>query len=426
MSAHTALERRRPAAIRRATTRCSFWVALTLAGGPALAAPMTEAELIRDYLDGPVAGAELRAVEARAASQGTGPAALPNPELEARHEAARGPAGATTDAIGGAVSLDLGFSALAERAAAGLRGDAGERWQRAATVSAACELRGAALAHWSASEQSAVAGSAQARLDDLTDALGSLAEAGEVSAYTRDRAALTASAHRAAAAASLGEALRSQAQLSGLLGGAVDSVQLAPIGPLPALEDAVEGALSEHPALAALRLERDAAARSEAASRRAAAPDLRVSAGARWDAPVDGEASPGYEIGGALELPLFDWSRADVRASVADSAAIEARIARAEAAALSAVEGAWRRADALGAAGEGPLDPEAIWRAARTRYVGGEASLDELLQVAQDVESALLAHIEAERLLRAAHLDLDCAVGRFHAPGLQSVLEDRQ
>ena len=423
MPAHTALER------LRATTIYGAWIAITLVGCPALAAPLTEAELIRYYLDGPVASAELRAVEARAASRGTGPAALPNPELEARHEAARGPAGATTDAVGGTVSLDLGFSALAERAAAGLRGDAGERWRRAATVAAACELRGVALAHWSAAEQAAVAGAAQARLDELTDSLGELAEAGEVSAYTRDRAALTASAHRAAAAASLGEALQSQAQLSGLLGAeaeAVKLVQLAPIGPLPVLEDAIEGALSEHPALAALRLERDAAARSEAASRRAAAPDLRVSAGARWDAPVDGEASPGYEIGGALELPLFDWSRADVRASVADSAAMEARIARAEAAARSAVEGTWRRADGLGAAGEGLLDPEAIWRAAHTRYVGGEASLAELLQVAQDVEAALLANIEAERLLRAAHLDLDCAVGRFHAPGLQSTLEDQQ
>ena len=67
------------------------------AATPAWAAePTSEVDLVRRYLEGPLATADLEAVQAQTQADRTGVSLLDSPTLDARHEAARGDWGATT------------------------------------------------------------------------------------------------------------------------------------------------------------------------------------------------------------------------------------------------------------------------------------------------------------------------------------------
>ncbi|MCK6507758.1 TolC family protein, partial [Myxococcota bacterium] len=178
------------------------------------------------------------------------------------------------------------------------------------------------------------------------------------------------------------------------------------------------------PLLTALRAERDAAARSLAAARRAALPDLAVEGGARWDGdPRGGTRATGFELGAGLELPLFDRQRAEIAAARARLAEAEALLARHQAERARRVAAAVEATRQLGPP-TGSVDAEAVWAGARARYRQGEASIDDLLQAAADVAAAGAAQAEREALRRRAALDLSCATGAFPEPELQSLYEE--
>ncbi len=399
------------------TTFCSSFIALSwLGAGSAQAA--TEVELLRRALSMPTLQAELAAVEARGEAQGSGPALLANPELTARHEQEGGGA-STTDALGGALSFDLGLSTLAERQAADLRGRAAPSRSRAAVLDAICTVRGAALDQWQSQEQLRALEEALARLERLERDMGRLAEAGESSGYDRDRVALARLTLAVERDRMRVEAAHAAAALAGWTGEPVPQLSLA-----PSSGAAGRGEPASDPTLAALRLERDAAQRSLAASRRSTLPDLVIEGGARWDTPANGGAgNPGFELGGALELPLFDWNRAgrsDAQASLREA---EAALLRREAELRARVEAARLSVEQLGAAPTG-LDAEAVWTGAVARYVQGEASIDELLEAAQDVAEASAAMAVGEALRRRAALDLSCALGSFPEPEIHSLYEE--
>ncbi len=408
------------------TTLCRRALLLLALATPASAASAPEAALVLRFLEGPVGQSALRAAAAEARAEGTAPPLLPNPELEARHEEARGVAGSTTDALGGAMTFDLGFSSFSERGAARLRRRAGDHWRYTAGLAAVSDLRSEALDLWAADAAAEATGRSQQRHEALLVALTALAEAGEASDYDRDRVALAITPHRVVAAEARGKRDTLRARLSALVGAAtpVEAVDLQPIPPLPTLDAARERALTEHPELAALRLDHKADVRALTAARQSAIPDLTLSAAARWDAPPEGgSATQGFEVGGALEVPLFDWSRVSVRAATAERATGEALLAEREAEIAAAVDSAWQRASSL-TDGTPPIDPEAIWEASHARYAAGEATVEDLLQIADDVEAASLAVVDHERLLRQAHLDLASAVGQFFDSEIQSLLEE--
>ena len=111
----------------------------------------------------------------------------------------------------------------------------------------------------------------------------------------------------------------------------------------------------------------------------------------------------------AVTQPLLSW--------------ISLKEGLSEAELRATVEAAWRQVNVLG-----PMPPapggETTWEGARARYAGGEASVDELLTVATDVEQAELAQIEGAGLRRRARLELSCASGAFPEPEFQSLLEE--
>ncbi|TNE89979.1 MAG: hypothetical protein EP330_09850 [Deltaproteobacteria bacterium] len=385
---------------------------------------MDEAELLRRALSAPVLSADLEAVGAQTLADRTAVPLLDSPALEARHEEAKGDWGATTNAVGASVTVDLGLSPLSYTRAGRLRGDAGERRRDAVALDLACGLRADATDLWAASDSAMVSEAAQGRLEELLQTLTALAEAGEASGYDRDRTTLAVVAHLTEAQDRAGTAETLRARVSALVGEPVDEVQLAPVSETPTLDASLE-ALAGHPSLDGLSLERDAAKASRDAARRDQLPDLTLSGGPRWDsAPTGGPSSQGFEVGGAVQIPWTDGSRAESRQQAADLAAAEARLLRARAELESAVRAAHRRVEALRSSAVVASDPEVVWTAAFDRYTAGESSLDDLLQVAEAVEAARLATIERERLLRRAYLDLSCATGRFADPTLQSVLEE--
>ncbi len=178
-------------------------------------------------------------------------------------------------------------------------------------------------------------------------------------------------------------------------------------------------------AILALRLQQVAATRDEEAARRQAAPSIRLSGASRFDSLPDGsEPTPGFEFGASLELPLFDQNLRQARSAAADTEMWVARTARRERQILASIEAAWRRGAIVRDLAEAVVDTDGLWTAARARYMGGEGSIDDLLQIARDLEEAQLANLEAEVLLRSADLGLQCAVGRFDDPTIQAALEE--
>ncbi len=407
------------------TTLCRILASLALmVAGTATATTMDEAEVVRSYLAGPVASANLAASDADSRAARTAPPLFDNPSLEARHEEARGVAGTTTDAIGGSVAIDLGLAGLQDQRTARRRGDAAD-WRRTATaVDGICGVRRHTVDLWAATQADTVTLAADARLDELVATLGALALAGEASGFDRDRAALEVSAHHLVTATRQGEIETLRARLTSLTGEHITDVRLAPIAPLPPLE-AVSALVSSQAEVSAVRLDLYAAQSEESAARRRALPDIELAAGARWDAPPDGGPSTqGFEIGGGIEVPLFDWSKRDVRVATAERAQADAELGEPQSRVQTAIEGAWHRASALSDTHDEAVDPEAIWHSATERYAADETSLDDLLQTAEAVEGALLADVELTRRLRHARLDLSCAIGRFDEPAIQTALEE--
>ncbi len=388
---------------------------------PAWAEPISEADLIRRVLAAPIAVADLDAVEAQTRADRTSSSSLDSPTVGARHEDVVGDA--TTTALGGSVTLDLGLSPLAGARASRLLADAGAHRRAAVALATACGVRADALELWAANLSVVASLDAQERLNRLLATMEAFEGAGESSAYDRDRTAMAVVAHRTEVDDWVGEAERLRALLTSLAGGEpVVDVVLATLSPAPGL-DASLAELANHPALLSASLQAGAAKAQRTAAQLDQIPDLTVSGARRWEKTPTGNAQ-GFEFGGSVEVPWMNGDRAEARHQGAEHAAMEARRVRAEAELVGAVRGAHRRVAALAVAPAVASDPEAVWTAAMDRYISAETTLDELLQVAEAVEAARLAIVERQRLIRSAHLDLSCAVGRFPDPAIQSVVEE--
>jgi len=411
-----------PTTLRR--TAGGLWL---MAAGLALAAepsaPMDEGSLIETALSRPVVAARVAAIEARATADGTAPPALSNPFVEGRHEEARGPAGASTDAVTASWSFDLGFaSAPAGRAASLHRASLGDR-RRAAVTEVVCAVRHATLDLWSAERRRAAVEEGHERLERLVARLEEMAAVGEIAGYDVARVQIADAAHRAERDQAVVDAEHARTALSRFIGTRVEQVSLLSVVPHPALTAPRADLATTDPLLAALQRDAEAAELRVASAKRAAVPDLVVFGGARWDAPPGTQdRSLGWEAGAALEVPAFARNQQGIADAEAELAEARVRIVERESLLLVRVEAVARRLEVLGALQ--PLPSGDLWSGAVDRYVAGESSIDELLVVAGDVEAARIAHLEGERLRREAHLDLACTLADFAEPALRPVLEE--
>lgn len=378
---------------------------------------LTEVDLVRAVLSGSIHQAEHAALQAGVDAAATAAPLLSNPMLEARREQGAG----TADALG--VSLGLAPGGLATQRTAALHAEAAEARFRAEAVAEICAVRADALELWLAMERAQVAEEAQARLEALRGGLAALADGGEVAGYEEARVALTVAAHGHARDARLGDALDALSALSARAGVAIDRVALGSLS-ATSTAPALASALAGDPELVVLRSERAAAMQAVVAARRAGLPELAVMAGARWETEAPGDAAtPGFEVGAGVELPLFERNQVAVAEARAALARLDAEIAGREAELGHLVAAASDRLVRLGPA---PAPPEVgrVWMGARARYEGGEASVEELLAVAGDIEAAELAALDGAALRRRVHLELDCVLGTFSEPTLQALLEE--
>ena len=387
--------------------------------------PVPEAELLSRFLGHPTTTATLRSLRATADARSAGAAVLPNPELSYRHEEARGSAGARTDAVTANITIDLGFVGAARTAAGALRADATPYALRLAISELVCSFRESVLDAATAEAELASVRTAHERLTRLGDQLDALVQAGESAGYDRDRVALARSAHRLDLLEFEADAARLLGRLAALTGGPFDALTLEPLAPLPTLDDALAAAGSDHPRLRLAALEQRAARRDADAASREVAPDLSIQGGGRWDAPPEGgRATPGFEVGATVELPLFDHNRRAIREAEAEEEAWRAEVARAAGELEAEVRAAWGAAAALGEPTPLPADPDRVWAAALQRYAGAEASVDDLLQVARDLEQAERAQARSVDARRSAHLALACALANFDEPNLHSAIDE--
>lgn len=386
-------------------------------------APTYEIDLVRGFISSGSFQAERAANAETTLAAGTGPALLGNPELQVRHEDARGPAGANTDAIGAGLTVDLGFAATGHRQAAELRGRAGVHRERAVAIERICAFRGEVLELWTTQEQARVTMRAQARLEHLLEQTTALAGAGDVPGYDRDRTALVLVTHEVALSAVLGELESQKTRIEASSGLAVDHILLAPRvdpGPLDALLEAAR----QNPEIVALRLELEAAEQELAATRRETVPDLALYGGARWDDEVDGSSpTRGYEVGAALELPVFDLGGSERARAGAKVASADALLVRREVEVLANVEAAAGLVSRLDNDLRA-LDADRLWDAATERYFADEGGIGALVELADDLEAAGLSGVNHTASLRRADLDLACSVGVFAEPAMQSALEE--
>ncbi len=416
------------------TTMCSREVGRLLLGsltvaalvGPAghAAAPTSELRLVEAALAGSAGQARVAADDAAAAAAQALGRRPSNPVLDLRHEQANGPAGASTDVVGAAWTLGLGLPVLAEQQAADKREVAAWSAARARRIETICGVREATLEAWRAHAQASLASAAHGRLEGVAKTTAALSEVGELSQHEHARTALALAAHQAerdqATAAAHMAAARVEAWTGQPL--APGELVLLPLSPLPDEEETVSRAVSTAPRIAGLRAERAAVEAEQAAARRAALPELTVAGGGRWDALPDGSArTPGFEVGAALELPVFDRNQSERSALAARLAALDAALARERATVEAGVRAHWRTA-ATAPAAPPALDENALWQSAVDRTLAGEESLEALLGLARDLEAAAAAQLDAELRQRAAHLALSCALGAFPQPALQALL----
>lgn len=396
---------------------------VVLLGSPARGAePVGELELVRAALESPT-GRARAAAAAAAIDAAEAPRRRPsNPVLDLRHEQANGPAGASTDVVGAAWTLGLGLPAMADQRASRQRGDAARSAALAGRVGSVCAVREAILDAWRSGAQASNGERAHSRLVAVARSHADLAGVGDLSQYEQGRAALAVTAHRSTRDRAASEARAAAAEVEAWTGLPADAVVLLPLTPPAAREEFVARAVRTSPRLVALRAQRAAVASELAAARRAALPSLTVAGGGRWDALPDGTSrTPGFEVGAALELPVFDRNQTEQAELAARLSSLDAALARQTAAVEARVRATWATAAASPEPASG-VDEDALWQGALERTSAGEGTLADLLGLAHDLEAAAAARIDAEARRRAAHLSLACTTGAFSDPGLQALL----
>ena len=407
------------------TTICSICAA-GLAHADTPSSATSERALIEGFLAQPAVAEAVAAERERATAAGTAEPWSLEPSLELRHERSFGAATAfSTTAIGGGLGLDVSGRQHLRQRAANRRAEGA--WADAAGAHRArlCDFRAAVLdAAW-AQRRHHVLEHRHELLSDLLATVTGLVEAGKVSSHDRDRFELQLLTHAHELERVLADEVAAEAVVSRWTGAAPGWIELLPPPTLPPLDDVLDDAVSQHPALEAARARADAAELETRAARRAAVPGLDLYGAYRVDAAPGATPGSGFEAGLSVDLPWPGEGRADAAAAEAQRAGEVAEEARLRAELAARLEGAYARAsgdrDDPGAHG---MDLDRLWDASWGRYTAGEATITELVDSLMGIEEQELSAIDRSFERRHGALELACTSCRFFEDDVEDLLQE--
>lgn len=372
--------------------------------------PVSEAELVRRFLDTAPQRALAAAARAHSRAERAVPPYLRSPELEIRREQAFGEGTAFSTTVAGAsLSFEIGGRHGLRARAAALRADAVELRRRSARLESICALRRHIQRAAHAREALELVQRKHKQLRKLLGMLEKLVRSGEKAPFELERTRLLVRSHARTVTGQRADAAAALARLGALTGRAVSGVTLARVAPGPG-----GGAPGRHTRVRALKLDARAAGVHGEIAGRSWVPDLGIHGAYRLD--YAGEAGPGhgYELGLSFNLPFNDPGRvahaaAAARRSLARSAS--ARVERQVAARAASLRA---RVAILGA--QNPrraVDLEKLFGDALRRYLGGVSPLGALVDALQAVEAEAARRLRGNQALRGARLELECLQGAF-------------
>lgn len=338
-----------------------------------------------------------------------------------REQGSSGGESFTTDVAGLAADIDwTGRSFLLNRSGQ-VTGEAHWLFALADLQEGACTVSALALQAASAVEEATIREEGQGRLDEVVRLLDGRVASGETSAFDLKRVQAQAERHRG----ELGAALASARGLSHALrvrAGAEVPPPTAP-APLPSWAEIRETALVSAPLLVALERQEAAASISVQAARRLVAPGLGLQGAIRRDATGAVAPEPGFEAGLVFRLPVMDGQIREIREERAMQERSRAELEAARAAIEERLAATWASAEALRADDRYAHHGADLWSEAWTRYLHGEGSLTELLDIAEVEEARDLSAAAWGRQVRTLDLELACRAGTHARALLESALE---
>jgi cobalt-zinc-cadmium efflux system outer membrane protein len=375
---------------------------------------VTEAEFLAPVAAAHPARVALRQELAEAEAAALAARALPNPELGAHREAP-----GTVEQLDLTLSWrppDPGRRRLSQAAAS-----AGIEAARARLAVDRMALRAAmreAYARWAVATAASEGLKRQvSQVDALARRERERAAAGESSGLDARRLGLAASG----ASAELARAEADRLRARGAARAWRPDLPVDAVPELPPLPEPASAPTTDHPRLAALRADLEAAQLAERLAARIVEMPEVVGGWQRQDLGID-VAIEGPIVGVAWPLPLFDRRRGERAAARARVEALEARLTLAErevAAARASGLAAYShlRAGAT-AAREAAADSPGVVAAARASFWAGETGLTDLLETLRSATAAEIAALElyaealvAQRELEKASASLEEAPG---------------
>lgn len=393
--------------------RAALLAALTgLSSSGVYAAPLTEAEVLRQGLARPELGELERARLGDADAEAIEARTWPNPTFEVVHDKT----GATRETSWQiAQPVDLSGRRGLRIDAADHRRSAAEAENRARRGERASELRRAFHAVLRQQEVLRAMEAWAGRFAEIGRVVDRLARAGEASGYDRRRLLREQRAAEARLAETRGELDRNRARLSALLGQGVDDGVAGRLLPgAPAGLDALKARLADRPDLSALAARADAADADNAAARRTF-PEVTVGVGGkRVDDGVAREAGALFSV--SIPLPIFDRQQARDRRTAAQALAARAELGLARQTAAGELIGLHRQLSQLIAAAkryrQDAVAPSAdLVRIAEAAYRAGESTVLELLDAYKGALEAETTALDLEWKAREARIELDQLTG---------------
>lgn len=406
--------RRRAALMAACSTLFTFSFLAVLAARQAAAAPLTEAEALRQALSRPELGDLARARLDEADADVLDAATWSNPTLELARERT-GTGSESSWQVN--QPLDLSGRRALRIEAARHRRNAADAENRQLAAAQAAELR--RVFHGVLRQQEALRSieTWAFRFAQIEAVVAKLATAGEASGYDRRRLAREQRAAAARLAEARAELDRTRVRLTSLLGQPADDGVAGRLLPDPP-DDLLmlRTQLAQRPDLAALAA-RVAAANADYAGARRTFPELTVGIGGKRGDDVGlRESSTLFSV--SIPLPIFDRQQAGNRRTAAQAMAARADLALARQAAESELLGLHRqltqlieaarryRTDAVGPSAD-------LLRIAEAAYAAGESTLLELLDAYRGALEAETTALDLEWKAREARIELDHLTGTF-------------
>ena len=367
---------------------------------------LSDARALADQRNGGLLAARAQVPVARAAVEAAGQ--LQNPTASASY-------GADDPRL--QLGLEVKLPVLGQRGAAIGSAEAEQRVAEAGVSVERAKLhaavRRAYAATWAAGEQAQLAAEAARIAAELGKLSGEKFRTGSAPQLEAEQAQLAAERAAHDLEDRKAEADAARAELEAALGAPVDAVEAPPQRAPPPLEE-LSARAQQHPEVASLRLEQEAALAKAAEERAAVRPLPAVSVIA--ERFTDPSVSWGLRAGIAFDLPLLSWNRGRVHQQEESARQFAAQ----QAAALQRLSGTVRAARARWAAaasrsafygGAFLASASRVLEMAQAGYRIGRTALVSVLQAQNDLSAARSRAVDAALEAQKALADLEEATG---------------